>query len=521
MVSNDVAVAERLLKKHLSQVPTDVAAMRMLAEVAVRCSRDQDAENLLLRCLELAPSFTAARYNYALLLQRRNDANNALREIEQVMQADPNSPSHRNLYAVILSRMGEYRKSSDIFARLLSEYPQNPKVWLSYGHVLKTEGRQAESIDAFRAGIARNPAFGEAYWSLANFKTFRFTEADVAAMHAQLENPELDGDSRCQFQFALGNAYEAAEDYERSFRHYAKGNALFRLGSNYDPDLNTARAQRLKREFSREFFELRAGSGCDAPDPIFIVGMPRSGSTLLEQILSCHSQVEGTSELPDIINIANKLRGQADKDDIAVYAAVLATKSAVELRALGERYLETTRIHRKTDKPFFIDKMPNNFLHLGMIHLLLPNARIIDARRHPLGCGFSNFKQYYAQGQAFSYGLAEMGRFYYDYVDLMAHFDCVLPGRVHRVFYEDTVNHTEDVVRGLLAYCGLDFEPECLRFFENERPVRTASSEQVRQPIYQGGVEQWKYFEEWLDPLKDALGPVLEAYPEIPQILHA
>jgi len=247
------------------------------------------------------------------------------------------------------------------------------------------------------------------------------------------------------------------------------------------------------------------------------VGMPRSGSTLLEQILSCHSQVEGTTELPDIITQARELRGAAESEEIAVYASVLKGKSAAELRAMGEQYLHSTRIHRKTQRPLFIDKMPNNFLHIGMIHAILPNAKIIDARRHPLGCCFSNFKQYYAQGQAFSYGLTEMGRFYYDYVDLMAHFDTVLPGRIHRVFYEDTVANTERVVRQLLDYCGLEFEDVCLRFFESDRPVRTASSEQVRQPIYQAGTEQWKNYEKWLDPLKLALGPVLESYPEVPE----
>jgi tetratricopeptide (TPR) repeat protein len=516
MVKNDVPVAERLLKKYLMQVPTDVAAIRMLAEVAVRCGRDEDAENLLLRCIELAPSFAAAHYNYAVILHRRNDPNRALPELEAALQSDPQSPSYRNLHAVILSRIGEYEKAIEIYAQLLSEYPENPKVWLSYGHVLKTAGRLPESIDAYRESIDRDAAFGEAWWSLANLKTFRFSDADLAAMDEQLADKKLSGESRWHIQFALGKAYEDAKDYAKSFKHYAKGNALYRLGSKYDAGLNTARAQRLKKEFSRDFFRARQGVGCDAEDPIFIVGMPRSGSTLLEQILSCHSQVEGTTELPDMITLAKELREQADSDDIAVYASVLATKSAGELMALGERYLQSTRIHRKTDRPLFIDKMPNNFLHIGMIHLLLPNAKIIDARRHPMGCCFSNFKQYYARGQAFSYGLADMGRFYYDYVDLMAHFDAVLPGRIHRVFYEDTVADTEAVVRGLLAYCGLDYEPACLRFFENERPVRTASSEQVRQPIYQAGVELWKHYEPWLDPLREALGPVLDAYPGIP-----
>mgnify|MGYP001822540958 CR=1 FL=1 len=337
-------------------------------------------------------------------------------------------------------------------------------------------------------------------------------------MQAQVESEDIGGEDKTHLRFALGKAFEDAEDYENSFTQYAKGNALFRLGSSYDPDGNTKRIQALKREFDTACFAEREGFGCDARDPIFIVGMPRSGSTLLEQILACHSLVEGTTELPDMITTARILRDEAEDDEVASYAPILKSKSADELRALGERYLQTTRIHRKTDRPLFIDKMPNNFLYVGLIHLILPNAKIIDARRHPLACGFSNFKQYYAQGQAFSYGLTEMGRFYHDYVDLMAHFDAVLPGRVHRVFYEDTVSDTERVVREVLAYCELDFEEACLRFFESDRPVRTASSEQVRQPIYRGGLEQWKHFENRLEPMRVALGAVLEMYPEVPRL---
>lgn len=517
MIKNDVAAAERLLKAHLKEAPTDVAAIRMLAEVAVRCSRDADAENLLQRCLELAPSFAAARYNYAVLLHRHNDSPGALVEIEKCLEAEPDSPSYRNLCAVILSRVGEYERSSAIYAQLLDEYPANAKVWLSYGHVLKTEGRQEDCIAAYRESISQDPAFGEAYWSLANLKTYRFTDADLAAMEKQLSDPGLSDENRWHFHFALGKAFEDDKDFARSFEHYAKGNALYRASNGFDAELNARRAARLKNDFSREFFEARSGMGCEAPDPIFIVGMPRSGSTLLEQILSCHPSVEGTTELPDMITIAQELRGQANSNDIAVYAGVLASKSEAELRALGEQYIERTRIHRKTDRPFFIDKMPNNFLHVGLIHLILPNAKIIDARRHPMGCCFSNFKQYYARGQNFSYSLHDMGRFYYDYVELMAHFDRALPGRIHRVFYEDTVADTEAVVRRLLTYCGLPFDPACLRFFESDRPVRTASSEQVRQPIYREGTEQWQHFEPWLDPLKSALGNVLDQYPEVPE----
>ena len=518
MVKNDVPTAERLLKSHLIQKPTDVPAIRMLAEVAVRCGRTAEAEHLLQRCLELAPSFAAARYNYAVLLHRRNESPEALAQIERCLEADPNSPSYRNLAAVILSRIGDYERSSAMYARLLDEYPQNAKVWLSYGHVLKTEGRQDDSVTAYRKSISLMPAFGEAYWSLANLKTFRFDEADLKAVDEQLADPKVGDENRWHLHFALGKAAEDADDYLRSFENYSAGNALYRAANSYDPDINSDRVRRLKTDFDAEFFATRKGWGCDAPDPIFIVGMPRSGSTLLEQILACHSQVEGTMELPIVLNMAKSLRDEAHDDEVVAYADVLATKSDAEIRALGEWLLSQASLYRKTDRPLFIDKMPNNFLHIGLIHLILPNAKIIDARRHPLGCCFSNFKQYYARGQNFSYGLEDVGRFYREYVDLMAHFDAVLPGKIHRVFYEDTVADTERVVRKLLEYCGLEFEEACLRFFESKRPVRTASSEQVRQPIYSSGVEQWRNYEPWLEPLKAELGTVLDAYPDVPSI---
>ena len=516
MLRNDIPAAERTLKGYLKQSPTDVAAIRMLAEVAIRLNRLDDAMHLLERCLELAPGFSAARYNYAVLLHRRNDAAGSLREIEALLQLDPRSPSYRNLLAVLLSRLGEYARSSATYAQLLAEYPTHAKVWLSYGHVLKTEGRTAECIDAYRRSIALEPSLGEAYWSLANLKTFQFDDADLDAMRAQLARTDVGRDDRVQFHFALGKAFEDRGNPSAAFEHYAQGNAQQRAGHPYDADLNQARLRRLKQVFTREFFAERRGGGCPSPDPIFIVGMPRAGSTLLEQILSSHSQVEGTMELPDMISLAKELRSESGSSEIGAYTDVLAAKSPAELRQLGESYLERTRVHRKTDRPFFIDKMPNNFLHTGLIQLILPNAKIIDARRHPLGCCFSNFKQYFARGQNFSYGLEDMGRFYRDYVELMAHFDEVLPGRVHRVIYERTVEDTAAEVRRLLEYCGLPFEDGCLRFFENQRPVRTASAEQVRRPIYRDGVDQWRQYEPWLGPLKDALGPVLDAYPAAP-----
>ena len=516
MVRNDVGTAERLLKSHLMQSPTDVAAIRMLAEVATRCDRDGDALKLLERCLELAPNFAAARYQYAIVLHRTNDPALALAEIESLLAAEPRNPAYRNLQGVILSRVGDTARASRIFAELLAEYPSNAKAWLSYGHVLKTEGRTKESIEAYRKSIAREPTFGEAYWSLANLKTFRFGGADLAAMNARLGEKISDAD-RVHFHFALGKAFEDAGDYAHSFENYAKANALHHAGLNYQPGQNTQRLKRMKARFTREFFQERQGSGSPSTEPIFIVGMPRAGSTLVEQILSSHTAVEGTAELPEIISLAKGLRELGDSETTGSYIDVLAATQGPALRELGERYLERTRIHRKSGRPCFIDKMPNNFLHIGLIQLALPGAKLIDARRHPLACCFSNFKQHYAKGQRFSYDLSDLGRYYRDYVELMAHFDEVLPGRIHRVFYERMVEDTEAEVRRLLDYCGLPFEESCLRFYENERPVQTASSEQVRQPIYREGMDHWRHFDEWLGPLKEALGPVLEAYPEVPR----
>jgi tetratricopeptide (TPR) repeat protein len=517
MVENRIPEAEARLRAHLKKAPADVAAIRMLAEVAVRLGRHEDAENLLARCLELAPSFRAARQNYALVLHRSAKPEAALAEIERLLVDEPGNPSTRNLKAAVLCHVGDYLQALDIYSALLAEYPNQPRMWLSYGHALKTAGFQDRAIEAYRKCIALHPGFGEAYWSLANLKTVRFDAGDVAAMRRQLERNDLDPGDQHQFEFALGKALEDAGEYEESFQHYSKGNRQRRATVGYSADELTLRVKSSKRLFTADFFRGRAGFGASAPDPIFIVGLPRAGSTLLEQILSSHSSVEGTMELPEIISMTRTLRQQGDADQSTPYLEVLAGLDADQVRQLGEHYIERTRIHRKSDAPYFIDKMPNNFQHIGLIHLALPNARIIDARRHPLACCFSGFKQHFARGQNFTYSLDDIGRYYRDYVELMAHYDAALPGRVHRVIYENMVNDTEAEIRRLLDYCGLPFEESCLRFFENERPVRTASSEQVRQPIYRDGVDQWRHFEPWLEPLKAALGNVLEQYPAVPE----
>jgi len=515
LCENRIPEAEALLRQHLFEHPTDIAAIRMFAEVAARIGRYQDAENLLARCLELAPDFHGARHNYAVALFRQGKHAAALPEVERLLAADATNPNYRSLQAAVLAGVGEYQHAVDVYRQVLVEYPHQGKIWMSYGHVLKTAGHTADGIGAYRKARELEPHLGEVWWSLANLKTYRFDSADVAQMRAQLEREDLGSEDRYHLHFALGKALEDEQHYAESFGHYRTGNALRRSQVYYDPERIRGHVARSKALFTREFFARAEAPGTPAADPIFIVGLPRAGSTLIEQILSSHSQVEGTMELPDVPMLAHGV-GMEGNDGGPRYPEVLGTLGPQRLRALGEEYLAATRIQRKSGRPFFIDKLPNNFLHVGLIHLMLPNARIIDARRHPLGCCFSAFKQHFARGQNFSYDLAELGAYYRSYLELMAHFDVVLPGRMHRVFYEQMVSDTEREVRRLLDYCGLPFEPACLRFYETERAVRTASSEQVRVPIYRDGVEQWRHFEPWLEPLKAALGPALGSYPAVP-----
>jgi len=516
LIANRIPEAEQLLRAQLQESPTDVAAIRMLSEVAARLGRLDDAETLLQRCLELAPGFQAARQNYAMVLHRANKPELALEQIDLLLAQDPGNPGARNLKAVVLCRVGDYLPAIDLYDVILAQYPDHGRIWLSQGHALKTAGLRERAVAAYRRAINLDPGFGEAYWSLANLKTFRFDPADITAMLAQLTRDDLDAEQRSQFEFALGKAYEDIADYAPSFAHYRRGNEIRRKSLPYRADDATARVRRSRELFTAGFLASRRGSGSDATDPIFIVGLPRSGSTLVEQILSSHPAVEGTMELPEVITLTHDLRRQRAEGRGGSYHDVLAMLGADELRALGERYLDRTRVQRKTGSPHFIDKMPNNFFHVGLIHLMLPHARIVDVRRHPMACCFSGYKQYFARGQNFSYGQADIGRYYRDYLSLMAHFDQVLPGRVHRVVYEHLVEDTEGQVRSLLDYCGLPFDPACLRFFENDRPVRTASSEQVRQPIYREGLDQWRHYQPWLGELEATLGDALVTYPEPP-----
>jgi Flp pilus assembly protein TadD len=511
MLASDLTGAERILQSILDARPEDIGAIRMMAEIAGRCGRYADAEKLLRRALELAPAFTAARANLATALYRQGRTAEALELLDALLDQEPENPSFQNLKAAALNRLGRYGEAIRLYEQVLAKAPDEAKVWMSYGDALKTVGRQQDGLAAYRRALELAPSLGEAWWSLANLKTVPFADSDVAAMDAALAG-ELKMENRIHLHFALGKALEERCDAAGAFAHYAEGNRLRHAMTGYDPDEVTSLVCRSRRLYRRDFFAAREGYGSSAPDPIFILGMPRSGSTLIEQILASHPLVEGTMELPDIPVLTARLGKRRRGDGEATYPEAVAALDAAACTALGEEYLERTRVQRKTARPFFIDKLPNNWLHTGFIHLILPRARIVDARRHPLDCCFSNFKQHFARGQGFSYSLEDMGRYYADYVELMAHFDAMLPGRVHRVLHERLVEDPEGEVRRLLDGLGLGFDPACLRFHENKRAVRTASSEQVRRPITREGVGRWRPFAPWLGPLEAALGPALQTW---------
>jgi predicted Zn-dependent protease len=512
LAANEIPVAEGILREYLKRHPTDVAAIRMLGEVAARIGRYSDAEALLSRCLELAPGFAEARAHYATVLHRQNRNLEALEQLDRLLASDRRNPNQRNLKASILVAVGEYGQALQLYAGLVAEYPRKAKIWLSYGHVLKTSGCVGEAVEAYHRCLELAPELGDAWFTLANLKTYRFSNAEIEAMEAALKREQATTDDRVNLGFALGKAYEDHAEYSKSFEHYAEGNRLRRGQITYRAEDTTRIVERSKEVYTRELFARRGSCGSPAPDPIFVLGLPRAGSTLVDQILSSHSQVEGTMELYDMIDLAWSLNGSGQAGGPGRYPTVVADLAPHELRAIGEKYLERTRVQRKRGAPYFIDKMPNNCLHVGLIALALPNAKIIDVRRHPLGGCFAVFKQHFARGQHFSYDLEEVGRYYRDYVALMDHFDSILPGRIHRVQYEALVDDTESEVRALLDHCGLPFEERCLRFYENDRAVRTASSEQVRQPIYRDGIDQWRHYAAWLAPLEAALGPVLDAH---------
>jgi len=497
------SMVRELLKKH----PTEVSAIKVLADIGVKTGQLKEASHLLERSLELAPNYHAARHLYAIVLMRRQEPEAAITEAEKLLALEPDNPNFLTLKASILNRIGNQSEALEIYEKTLKDYPNQARGQMSYGHTLHAVGRVDEAIEAYKKCIHLSPEVGEAYWSLANLKVFRFSDEDIENMREQVTTEGGDADDQAHLAFSLGKALEDRKEYDESFTFYKRGNAIRRIGHRHNLKVNVLDSLRQVRALPGEFFKQRKGWGCQAVDPIFIVGLPRAGSTLLEQILASHTLVEGTAELMDIVAMSRKLGDKKRENPAGKYPEVLAELTAEQVRELGEGYLQSTRIQRTTERPFFIDKLPNNFLHVGLIHLILPNSKIIDARRHPMGGCFSGFKQLFARGQTFTYGLEDIGKYYRDYVRVMDHWDSALPGRVHRVQYEEIVADTEAQIRALLDYCGLDFEEQCLRFYETERSIRTPSAEQVRKPIYKEGTEQWRNFETYLDPLKEALGP--------------
>ncbi|WP_210432179.1 tetratricopeptide repeat-containing sulfotransferase family protein [Iodidimonas gelatinilytica] len=504
--------AETLCRHFLQNNPHHIEGMRLLAEIGVRMGVLEDADFLLESALALDPDNKQVRLDYIQVLRKRQKFAAALAQAKQLYEEDPENPVFLSNYAIESLQVGDYERALALFDQVLEILPHDPATLTSRGHALKTYGRQDEAVASYRAALAAKPDHADAWYALANLKTYGFKDDDLAKMERLEQSPSMGLYERVHFCFSLGKAYEDREAYDAAFGYYERGNALKRRQSTYRTDQMLEELRAQAEICSKELFEKQGGKGCPAPDPIFIVGLPRAGSTLLEQILASHSQVDGTLELPNILALSHRLRGRKRIGKSSAYPLNLHDLSADKLKELGQTYLDDTRIHRQ-GAPFFTDKMPNNFRHIGLIALILPNARIIDARRHPMACCFSGFKQLFAEGQEFTYGLEEIGHYYRGYVDLMDHWDRVLPGKILRVQHEDVVEDLDGQVRRILDFCGLDFEPACVEFHKTNRSVRTASSEQVRRPISTKGLEQWRHFEPHLGALKKALGPVLERYP--------
>jgi len=507
----ELAEAEQIVRDFLLREGHHVEAMRLLARIGLEHDVLDDPQLLLEAVLDLEPDYHAARFEYAQTLCRRHLYLEAQAQVEKLLAVDRSNRDYRTLHAMTCVGLGQHERAMELYRALLPGALNPAELHLSIAHSLKTLGRQAPAIAEYHTAAAAREGFGDAWWSLANLKTYRFSDAELEEMRAAEAAPSTTAVDRYHLCFALGKALEDGGQFAPSFEYYARGNALKRAAGRYRPEVIEVNTRLQIEVCTPELFARHQGSGAPAADPIFIVGLPRSGSTLIEQILASHTKVEGTHELADILRMVVELQGRDWQLDNPRYPGVLAHMSAADFRRLGEKYLHDTRSYR-SGKAYFIDKMPNNFRHIGLIHLMLPNAKIIDARREPMACCFGNLKQLFAHGQEFAYGVEDVARYYRTYLDLMRHWDAALPGRVLRVHYEDLVADLEGNVRRLLDYCGLTFEPSCVEFYKTERSVRTASSEQVRQPIYREALEQWRHYEPWLGPLREALGDALTRY---------
>jgi tetratricopeptide (TPR) repeat protein len=514
----DLLPAENIVRAFLLRHGDHIEAMRLLARIGMERDVLDDAELLLESVLKLAPDYRAARFDYARTLYRRQKCAQSRAEMEKLLKLDPDNREYLKHYAASCVGLGDYEPIIELYRRLLTGTPpasaEAADLHLWIAHALKTLGRQQDAIEDYGTALAARPEFGEAWWSLANLKTYRFSTEEITRMSAAETAPTIAAEDRYHLCFALGKALEDRGEYEDSWRYYERGNALKQDEMRYLPEITEINTQQSITVCTRDFFDARRGWGNPAPDPIFVLGLPRSGSTLIEQILASHSRVEGTQELADIQRIVMELRGRAQDIQNPRYPAVLADLTPQDFRRFGNRFMNDTRVYRLSGKPFFIDKMPNNFRYLGLIKLMLPNARIIDVRREPMACCFGNLKQLFSSGQEFSYSIDNIARYYRTYLELMRHWNAVLPGYILKVHHEDVVDDLEGSVKRILDFCGLPFESACLEFHKTERSVRTASSEQVRRPIFRENLEQWKNYELWLGPLEDALGDAFVRYRE-------
>lgn len=504
--------AERLCREYLKKTPHHVEAMRLLAMIGVKLLVYDDAEFLLESCVELKPDYWLARLDYVNVLHKRQKFEKALEQAIFLRNAHPDNYVFDLAYANQSVAVGHFDEALGVYDRVIAAHPEFSQTYLTRGHALKTVGRLEEGIESYRDAYRTRPSYGDAYWSLANLKTYRFSDEEMAQIREQIERPDTATEDRFHLCFALGKALEDREEFEESFRFYEQGNALRKAGLRYDPERLSLAMRRQIDVCNEQFLRNIEGSKADYNDPIFVVGLPRSGSTLLEQILASHSQIDGTMELPNIIATAHRLNGRRLETEEANYPRVMTQLSTEHFKKLADKYIQDTAIHRQ-GAPRFVDKMPNNFMHVGLIHLMFPNAKVIDARRHPMACCFSGFKQLFADGQEFTYGLEDIARYYKSYVELMQHWDNVLPGKVLRVHYENMVGNPEQQVRRLLEFADVPFEKACLDFHKTDRSVRTPSSEQVRQPIYKSALEQWRNFEPFLKTVGTLLASEIAAYP--------
>ena len=510
LANNKVQDAERLAKHFLRDNKTHPEGMRLLAEVLTRKNILDEAQFLLETLVALQPKMIPARLQLFHVLMRRQRFHSAFDIAASLNKDAPTDTGEiKRAYAAAAFAVGNIEEAKGLYAQLAKNAPADHLIPISQGHIFNAIGERENAVAAFQRCISLKPAHGDSYWSLANTKSYRFDDDEIASMQKIEESDALSTLDRVQICFALGKALEDKNLFDDAFSYYDRGNSLKLPTTHYDPVQLRKRVQAQIDVCTSELFESRQHVGVQNIDPIFIVGLPRAGSTLLEQILASHSQVDGTMELHNILDLAKRLRGRdADQDGTPRYPAILGDLDNDLFAQFGVQFIDQTRIYRGSGQ-LFIDKMPNNFFHIGLIKLILPNAKIIDARRHPMACCFSGYKQLFGEGQEFSYGLSQIGEYYKEYVRLMAHWDAVLPGHVLRVNHEDVVADLETQVHRILDYCGLEFESACLEFHKTERTVRTPSAEQVRQPIYTSGLEQWKNFEHYLAPLKEALGSEL------------